>query len=329
MAEATPEQSAQALAILLDQVASPVEIWRRETYDLGLVAQLLPSDRLALADVLRRQIAASDPYAALTAGRAGFHDLYEALWPHRASGGWFGLNVRRALLALGHGRHVVRELCQDLRAPGTMHRFAAALALASLGPPPDPIAVEALVEALDDPDHAVVKTAYEALLSVLDLASFARIPGSNEPELRSPLERYALLAQADLASLRGPARFALREIFQRALRGESAEALGLVYTPGVDREIFLRLGQSLYNPTATLPLAELATLRGGDKLYAETLLAVSLERCWLSSVGALRALGARWTAPAIRESMSLDLADDAYRDAATEALRMLESVPRD
>lgn len=327
MAEPTLEQSRGALAGLLEQIASPSEIWRRETYELGLVARLLPDDRATFGAALRHQIATGDPYAALTAGQAGFHDLLDSLWPHRREGGWFGLSVRRALVSLGEGRRVIPELVDDLRAPGKMHRFAAAVALESLGSPPDPAVVAALVAALDDPDMLVVKTAYEALLSILSLVPFARIPGSTEAELRSPLERYALLSRSDLVTLRGPARAALQEIFQHALAGDSAETLGLVYTPGADREIFLRLGQSLYNPTVPVPLVDLMALRGEDKAYAETLLVVSLERCWLSSLRALVALGARWTAPAIRESMSLDMADDAFQEAATEALRSLESPP--
>lgn len=326
MSDAASDKSRLALAALRGQMTRPDESWRRETYDLSLVLALQGPERAAFVEMLGAAIDQGDALAALTAGQGQIAELTDALLRHRAAPGWFGLSVRRGLVGLGAGRIVIDELCVDAQQSGAMHRFAAVVALGEIGAPLDAPRFEALLGALADADSTVSKAAYQELLRLLDLQRFARVPGTDTPELRSPLEQRLLLTRSSLAALREPARSELRNVFRAVFEGANPVSLGLEFQPTVGRDVFLRLGEALFDASKPIPLLELRALAGDERLYAETLLAKSLDRRWLPSVEALAALGARWVVPALRELAVLDEADGAFGVAARDAIARLEEA---
>ncbi len=326
MSDAASEKSRLALAALRGQMTRPDELWRRETYDVSLVQALQGPERAAFTEILGAAIDQGDALAALTAGQGQIAELTDALLRHRAAPGWFGLSVRRGLVALGAGRDVIDELCSDTRQSGAMHRFAAVVALGEIGAPLDAPRFEALLRAFADPDSTVSKAAYQELLRLLDLQRFARVPGTDTPELRAPLERRLLLTRSSLAALREVARAELYALFRAVFEGVSPDSLGLEFQPTVGREVFLRLGEALFDATRPIPLAELRALSGDERLYAEALLAKSLDRRWLPSVEALAELGARWVVPALRELAALDSQDEVVVAALRKALAFLDGA---
>jgi hypothetical protein len=326
----TPEENSQlSLSSLLALVNDPGwtndrENWNRETYPVHAVRALLPAARAEFVEVMRGQLGRGDTLAALTIGEAPMPELKPDLWQLRGAPGTFGLSVRRALVALGQGHQITRELANDLTNLRGMDRLAAAMALEAMGPPADAHSVSALLSVFDQEDGTLLRFGFDALVSVLDLKAHTRVAGTSEPELRAPLQRYLLLAEQDMPSLRQLARTKLREIFERAWQGESPLALDIVYVPSADPALFWRLGTAMFNESVAVPLAELQMLRGHERTYAEALMAVSLERCWVPSVPALAALGARWTVPVLREAMQLPEADAEFVQLAVTALSTLE-----
>ena len=320
------QASRRARAALEAEIAEPSSMGREETYSLSAMALLQPADRLAFAATLRDRVARRDARAALSAGRAGWHELADTLLLHAEYPDWFGLCVRRALVALGRGESVFEPLIRDLDAPGPMQRLAAVTALADITPS-HPRVTDALLRALDDPDLTVYRGAYHRWIRRLQLDSFRWNAATNAPDLRTPLERLDLLATSGLDALRRPARTALKQIFQAISAGADPESLHLRLHPTVDPGLFLRLGRALFTPKRPIPIAELRPLTGAERLYAEALLARALERWSTKSVVALTDLGARWALDAIREAARRNPPDDdedeagvaAFRDAAAKA----------
>lgn len=313
------------LTALLDELRDPSAIPdREETYDLARGRTLSAGEREAYASALAEQIAKDDGRAALTAAALGLQGAVDALLAKADAPGWFGLSVRRALARLGHGDKVIERLAQDAKDPGSVTRFGALMALADAGTSRSRPAVEALITALGDPEPLVRTQAFKSLVGVLGVERYGRNAANDDVELRSPLQRLDLLLGAKLAALREPARAELTRIAHGILDGRTPESLGLPYVESVPRDVMLRLGRSLFNPTADLPLRELETLTGADRAYAESLIAKALDREVERAPAALAALQATWTLPALQEAAAAS-SDAAFKQAVEAAIRQLES----
>lgn len=314
-----------ALRALLEELRDPSALApTQETYDLAEGRSLDPADREAYAIELSKQIAHQDSRAALTAAELGLRSTVPALQAAATADGWFGLSVRRALAELGEGAAIIPLLVKDLDDAGFMHRFGTVMALGLAGRGRQPAAVEALLKALGDEDQTVRAQAFKSLMQALEIEKYGRNEAEDDVELRSPLQRLDLLLGAKLTSLREPARAELARIAHGIVAGKTPESLGLPYVESVPRDVMLRLGRSLFNPAADLPLRELETLTGADRAYAESLIAKSLDREVERAPAALAALQATWTLPALQEAAATS-SDAAFKQAVEAAIRQLES----
>jgi hypothetical protein len=297
-----------------------------ETYDLALARSLDAGEGAAYAQALDAAIKSGDDRAALTAGSLGYASAIPTLKSLAGDPGSFGLAVRRALTTLGEGAFVVDGLVKDLQAPGKIHRFAAAMALAKAGRPKNPVATEGLIEALNDADDLVRTRAFESLLAVLDVEKYAQNAAGDDVELRSPLRRLDLLLGSALQSLREPARRELEQIARGLLAGDTPEQVGIVYTSTTAPDFRIRLGRSLFVNT-DMPLDEALAAGPADRKWAEALIAKALERGVVRAPGALATLGATWTVPALQEAAALPDADEAFRQEAEKAISQLTGPP--
>jgi hypothetical protein len=293
-----------------------------ETYDLALARSLDSAESAQYAQALDAAIKNGDDRAALTAGSLGLTTAIPTLESLAADPGSFGLAVRRALTVLGQGASVVDGLVKDLQAPGKIHRFAAAMALGKAGRPKNPAAAEGLIEALNDEDDLVRTKAFESLLEMLEIQSYAQNAAGDDVELRSPLRRLDLLLGSALQSLREPARRQLEQIARGILAGATPEQVGIVYTPTTAPDFRIRLGRSLFVNT-DMPLDEALAAGPADRKYAEALIAKALERQVVRAPAALATLGATWTVPALQEAAALPDADEAFRAEAEKAINKL------
>lgn len=326
MAYTAQETSAVLLQALQAQAADPDRMFGKETYDLAMVAALSPQDRAVLGRWLAERIDAGDPVAAMTAGAGRLVELTEDLLRHQAANGGFGLSVRRALVALGHGRSVLSLLVLDAQVASPVRRMAAVIALGDIGLPLDSDRLTALLTALGDRSYLVQKAAFDVLVELSGVTQFVHEPGTSNPDLRSPLRQRLLLVCSDLKALRLPALAEMQDLFVHLHRGESPQSLGLAYVPTVAPELFHRLGSALFNANLQIPLESLLSLSGQERRYAETLLAVSLARHWEASPPALVALGTRWVVPALREAMAVEPVEPRFVEVAGRALAELESA---
>lgn len=284
--------SAALSAILaqLDAAAAPPPT--EETYDLSRLRELSPAERTTLAARL------------VSAAQAG--DL-------------------RALLTLGEldepasVASVVQGLAADAAGGSWLERFAAVMALGQVG---GPVAVGALRRALTDDDSHVRLRAFESLVEALGLAGYVKAAdGTSEP--RAPLKRLSLLLGSDLAPLRAQAVADLDRIAAAIASGASPDTLGLRYVPETPDAFRLQLAAAIVDESEALPVDALRSLSGHDRQAAEALFAYNLARRDPRFPAALAALGAAWTADAMRAAAADLPPGDPFRAAVDAALDAL------
>jgi hypothetical protein len=284
---------------LLRQVSGEAEVhWKDETYDLALAGCLSEPERATFIARLCESARVGDTRAILTLGHLR---AVEALPRLRAAAHaelpW-AATARRALVLLGHGGEVVRQIAADaVGAPATMARIAAVLDLPRIG---GPIAIAALDQALADEDYAVRGLAWTGLVEALDLGRHIRDP-AGQLDASTELERLAALLSSDLAALVRLGVHGTREAIERLRAGETPSSLGIAWAPGPEPEVFGRLRLALVDPDAEFPVDEIARLSGVNRRWAETMLAFRLEAGDVRAPGALARLGATWAAPALVE----------------------------
>ena len=165
-------------------------------------------------------------------------------------------------------------------------------------------------------EKALVRaSAFDALMTRYGLAAEAAASGAIE--LRSPLQRWKLLLSSDIKALHRPAAQSLEAILKRRESGASLEALGLVFDGGTPQ--FRQVLAASIQRGDPIPVARFASATPHDRRYGEALLAVQLDkpiryRC----PGALAALDARWTIPAMQEVLTSGEAD-AYMERELRA----------
>jgi HEAT repeat protein len=300
-----------------------MEEWERreETYDLACARSLSPDERKVYIEALRDHANCGDGRAALTLGEIDATDAIPDL-ERLAAGSDISVAsmARRALVRLGQSASVASGLASDATTSASwVARFAAMMDLARVG---GADAVAAAVRGLDDGDDMVRSRSFETLVSALGLESYTRTP-SGGVELRSPLKRLDLLVGSTIRELAVVGADGLRDIVGKLSGGAAPESIGLVYETETSPEFAERFGRMLVDRTRPLALDEVIPLGGHDRAWTEAILAVGLERRDPRIPGALAALRASWTLPALSALANDD--DKGFADAVREAKATLQT----
>lgn len=312
--------SAAALSAILAQLdAAAAPPPTEETYDLSRLRELSPAERTTLAARLVSAAQAGDLRALLTLGELDEPASVAALQAEAGRTDAAGRTARRALVRLGRGASVVQGLAADAAGGSWLERFAAVMALGQVG---GPVAVGALRRALTDDDSHVRLRAFESLVEALGLAGYVKAAdGTSEP--RAPLKRLSLLLGSDLAPLRAQAVADLDRIAAAIASGASPDTLGLRYVPETPDAFRLQLAAAIVDESEALPVDALRSLSGHDRQAAEALFAYNLARRDPRFPAALAALGAAWTADAMRAAAADLPPGDPFRAAVDAALDAL------
>ena len=288
---------------------------REETYDLARISDLDGNERTAYVAALVDHAEHGDGRAIMTIAEMGATEAVPRLERLAKQATPNGAIARRALMRLGAGTNVAAAVGADASQGGFAQRFGAVMDLARVG---GADALAAVERALADPDSVVRSRAFQSLLSLLGIERFAQ-DSAGEVELRSPLRRLALLLSSDLPPLQKLGADALRAIASQLVAGKRPAEVGIEYHSETPADFAERFGGAVYDADRPLVLDEVRPLVGHDRAWAETILAVGLERKDPRIPTALADLGAAWTLPAMRAAVVGLAPDDAFRRAVAEA----------
>lgn len=312
------------LELLLRQIADPSELpWNEETYDLALARGVTGVDRAKLVDTLVAQGKRGDTRAILTLGHLQAAEALPWLGVAARSDEPWAATARRAMALAGRGVDVVDLLAADaVQGPTKMGRVAAVLALGTIEAP---AALDAIEQALADPEYEVRMLAWDALIAAHGL----------EPRLRGPdgkrtkttlLELDKDLLACELPSLVALGVDELRALSKALRAGASPDALGLVWTADPAPELRRRITQVAFDADASYPVDEIARLSGVARRWVEAALVMRLDQDTPDGrvPDALARLGAQWTRPVLDEvartrAVSPALASTLARAVATLA----------
>jgi hypothetical protein len=312
-----------SLDLLMHQIANPHEIaWNDETYDLALASGLSDAERATLVAKLIENAGLGDTRAILT---LGYVQAVEALPMLRAAAKGnepWAPTARRALVLLGHGAEIVREIAADAaHASATMTRVAAVMCLAKIG---GAIAIAALERALADDDYTVRMLAWDGLVEVFDLDRFIRNPGGKR-ELTTQIELLQVWLGSDFAAFVQMGVNEMRELTRQLAAGATPPSLGIAWAPNPAPEVFGRLRLALFDLEVAFPVDEIAGLTGVTRRWAETMIALRLEGQDPRVPEALVRLGATWTLPVLEEVARSEAISPELRLKVTEGIHWLRA----
>jgi HEAT repeat protein len=312
-----------ALDQLLHQVANPSELaWNEETYDLALAAALSDAERATFVAKLIENAKVGDTRAIMTLGHLDADEAVPMLRAAAKGQDPWAPTARRALVLIGYGPDVIREIAHDaVHAPAKMVRVGAVMDLGKLG---GGTAIAALREALADKDDAVRMLAWDAIVEVFDLGPLIRSP-EGKPELSTHLELLQVLLSSDLPAFVRIGVDEMRALIDRMSAGELPQALGLSWAPNPAPELFTRLRLALFDRDAEFPVDEIAELTGVPRRLAETMIALRLQDQDPRVPEALTRLAATWTAPALEEIAGSAATSPELRAALTQSVRALRA----
>jgi hypothetical protein len=312
-----------ALTQLLEQIANSSEIaWNEETYDLALAATLQGADRATYVAKLIENAQQGDTHAILTLGHLQAAEALPMLRAAATGTDPWAATARRALVLYGHGGEVIDAIVNDaLHGQARMGRVAAVMDLPKIG---GPKAIEALGQALGDPDSAVRMLAWNGLVAALDLEHVMRGP-SGKLEKGTRLELFKDFLASDLAAIVRVGAEGMRASLAMLGAGMSPVSLAIAYQPDPAPEVSDAIVQAIVDRDLPYPVEEIAKLKGLARQWAEAGLALRLEAGDERVPEALARLGTRWAAPAMEELAAMESTSPELRAKLTEAVRALTS----
>ena len=308
-----------ALDELLAQIDDASEIpWNVETYDTLRASDLQGDERATYIARLMQNAREGDPRAILSLGHLEATEALPMLEADAKSQQPWAQMARRALTAMGHGQDVVTETVHDaLHAPGKMARVAAVLDLPRIG---GPIAIDALLQALEDREDAVRMLASDGLIALFDLKKHYADP-EGIPQLMSDFEIDTALISSDLRAFVELGAKNLRATVTKLRAGSTPRSLGIEYAPFPDPDMLQGLRMALFD-ASPFPVDEIAKLTGPHRRLCEMIIGNRLAKNDLRAPEALVQLGAEWTAPAMDE-VALGSGPKAFRELCTQCARAL------
>jgi len=312
-----------SLALLLKQIEDPSQLsWKDETYDLALARDLEGADRTTLVSRLIDAARQDDPRAVLTLGYLGAAETLPALLPLAKAKNPMAATARRAVVLLGHGGEVVDYIAHDaVHSPAKMERVAAVMDLAKIS---GAKAIDALEQALADPEYEVRELAWQGLVTIFGLDPLLRSP-EGKRELMTHVELLSVWLGSQLAALQTMGRDGLRDLTAKLRAGAPPASLGIQWIPNPAPETFTKIRLALFDTDEAYPVDEIKQLAGSPRRWAETMILLRLEHQDVRVPDALVRLGAEWAVPVLAEVAQSSSTPAGLRDALRESIRALQA----
>jgi HEAT repeat protein len=312
-----------SLDLLLKQIDDPSALsWKDETYDLALAAGLDDAERTAFVSRLIDAARKDDQRAVLTLGYIRAAETLPALLPLARANNPMAATARRAVVLLGHGSEVVDLIAHDaLRSPAKMARVAAVMDLAKIG---GATAIDALEQALADPEYEIRELAWKGLVAVFGLDPLLRSPDGKHG-LMTHIELLSVWLGSKIAALQNMGLAGIRAVVEKLRGGAEPESLGIQWIANPAPEVFTKIRLALFDSSAPYPVDEIKPLTGSPRQWAETMILLRLEHQDARVPDAMVRLGAEWTVPVLEEVAKSASTAPELRDAVRESIRTLQA----
>jgi hypothetical protein len=198
-----------------------------------------------------------------------------------------------------------------------MERVGAVMDLPKIG---GDVAIDALLQALDDKEFEIRELAWQGLVTAFKLDPLLRNP-EGKRELMTQVELVSVWIGSELAALRKMGVEAMRAFVQELRSGTTPAGVRWVRNPAP--ETFQKIRLALFDMDTAYPIDEIKALTGSPRQWAETMILLRLQAQDLRVPAAMAQLGAEWTVPVLDEIARA--ASPELRAALVEASRALEA----
>jgi len=292
-----------------------------DSYDISLWSSLSLDEQIQAEDALIRASAQGDARALVTLGYLGVERAAETVQAQtQNSSPWVRFAAHRALSRL---RGNSEGLTEDVISGDFTIRFAAVMELATTE---GEGAEKILIQSLEDPDGLVRSQALDSLIERYELIPMTQ-DQSGHTILESPLKTLNMRLMADLDPLWQQAAWDAKEIFRKLATGINPNDLGLIYIQTAPDNFRAKVRDAFFDEDQPFDTSSIATVRGCDRRWVETFLALQLDITIRSirAVEALASLNAKWVLPSLKVS-AIGLPDaHPYSTAVQKATQILTS----